>query len=454
MDTGQRNPMHFGPGIGPPTAPGSVGDGTGGGVYQYDGLVNMQQVHLKSSNLQAVLSGTAGNYGNGFQQGARQTTITNMPENIPMGTYVGNSGQGGTLPPMGSFIAGVDQHSMNSGQCVAAGYKPGMEGWVNQGQGLQQALPSFGHFLSMHPNQVTNQQEQSLNQTHGQTQGQGQQMVSGASPQLYHCSPNRFQNNFLQPQCIGPPGMGQHVAQNFLGGGMIGNFGFQSHSIGNVNMGMKMNVNMGMMSDLNSGGIIGGRLGNHPHHASPIQGGVNMVSYSNQPPNMSMNVSPVSPYYFVPSRSSAATGCNQITNTTTTITTTASSSLGTVSTAHVHSKKSIASATTSKLQTSTSMQGQSSLSPTQTDSEMSTVQRKVEDCTSSTPTPVSKIDDTTKPNKTDSILANGAMSSESNIENRMVDDQNLLQNKSGVQYVIVPFGWKRVVEEGSVVYYR
>ncbi|KAL5010176.1 hypothetical protein ScPMuIL_012481 [Solemya velum] len=453
MDTGQRNPMHFGPGVGPPTTPGSVGDGTGGGVYQYDGLVNMQQVHLKSSNLQAVLSGTAGNYGNGFQQGARQTTITNMPESIQMSTYVGNGAQGGTLPPMGSFIAGVDQHSLNPGQCVAAGYKPGMESWVNQGQGLQQALPSFGHFLSMHPNQAASQQEQPLNQAHGQVQGQ--QMVSGANPQLYHCSPNRFQNNFLQPQCIGPPGMAQHVAQNFLGGGMIGNFGFQSHSIGNVNMGMKMNVNMGMMGDLNnlnSGNVIGGRLSNHPHHASPLQGGVNMV-YNNQPPNMSMNVSPVSPYYFVPSRSSASltTGCNQITNTTTTITTTTSSSFGTVSTAHVHSKKSIASATTSKFQAAMSMQGQGALSPVPTDSETS-VQKKIEGCTGCTSTPVSKIEGATKVNTTISNVAKSAMFSESNMENRLSDDNNV-QSRQNLQFVIVPFGWKRVVEEGSIVYY-
>lgn len=424
MDPNHRNAQPLGAGI---SQVFPVAQGTGYEL-QYGQVQGFQQAQNKPFNLPGMMGNNTFIPNYPMMHQGQGSVIANVQGGIPSA----GPGGSGALPSMGTFVGNFNQANITMGRCVlpSTGYKDGLDSWHSptQQSGSVNALPSFGHFLMQQPYQQPSPQQQH------QQQLQQQQLQQ----QIFQTNQNqsRFPSALLQHGNIG------HFVPNSSGvSGMIANLGNQPQNFSSVNMNINMNANLvGNFGQFSNANIMGCQNLSGP--ANPC--GATVLTSSGQIPHpSSIPISSINPQQqmTLPVMSpQVAASCNQVTNTTSSVITTTSATCTTPVMAHMHSM----SVTSTHVTMATS---QSSMDVT--------VDRKPTGMMSTKQDPYlvgcEKIQ-----SKTEFLGHGGEEDSKTSLQcsSKGQSDTPQLTSTPSANHVIVPAGWRRVVEEGAIVYYR
>ncbi|XP_033732890.1 uncharacterized protein LOC117322222 [Pecten maximus] len=420
MDPNHRNAQPMGTGM---SHMFPVAQGTGYEL-QYGQVQGFQQAQNKPFNIPGMMGSNAFIPNYPMMHQGQGSVLTNVQGGMP----AAGSGNTGTLPSMGTFVGNFNQANITMGHCVLpnTGYKS-LDSWHSPSQqsaGAVNALPSFGHFLMHQPYQQPSTQQQQHQQQQQLQQQQLQQQIFQTNQ-----NQNRFPSALLQHGSLG-----QFVPNSTSVSGMLANLGNQQQSFSSVNMKINMSANLvGNFSQFSNANVMGCQ--NLPGLANPC--GASVLSSSEVPsscitpclqPQLTLSSPPIM-------SSHVAASCNQVTSTTSSvITITSTTSCTTPVMAHMHNMSVTPAVVPSTHVTMATSHSNIS----------AVVDRKLMSATTTKKEPYLQGCDYKGQEDAKPTLQ---------CSSKGGSDTPVQSGPPSSNHVIVPFGWRRVVEEGAIVYY-
>ncbi|XP_069120369.1 methyl-CpG-binding domain protein 5-like [Argopecten irradians] len=408
MDPNHRNAQPMGTGM---SHMFPVAQGTGYEL-QYGQVQGFQQTQNKPFNIPGMMGSNAFIPNYPMMHQGQGSVLTNVQGGMP----AAGSGSTGTLPSMGTFVGNFNQANITMGQCVLpnTGYKS-LDSWHSPSQqsaGAVNALPSFGHFLMHQPYQQPSTQQQQQQQLQQQ---QLQQQIFQTNQ-----NQNRFPSALLQHGSLG-----QFVPNSTSVSGMLAtNLGNQQQSFSSVNMKINMSANLvGNFSHFSNANVMGCQ--NLPGLTNPC--GASGLSSSEVASSSTITPQPQLTLSSPPIMSShVAASCNQVTSTTSSVITITSTTGTAPVMAHIHN-----TSVTSAVVPSTHVT-------------MATSHGNISD---------RKLVNTQTTKKEPYLLGCDYKGQEVQCSSKGGSDTPVQSIPPSSNHVVVPFGWRRVVEEGAIVYY-
>ncbi|XP_060063180.1 serine-rich adhesin for platelets-like [Ylistrum balloti] len=417
MDPNHRNAQPMGAGMSHmfPVAQGA------GYELPYGQVQGFQQTQNKPFNIPGMMGNNAFIPNYPMMHQGQGSVLANVQGGMP----TAGSGSTGTLPSMGTFVGNFNQATITMGHCVLpnTGYK-GLDSWPSPSQqsaGTVNALPSFGHFLMHQPYQQSSTQQQQQHQQHQLQQHQLQQQIFQTNQ-----NQNRFPSALIQHG-----NLGQFVSNSSSVSGMIANLGNQPQSFSSVNMKINMSANLvGNFSQFSNTNVMGCQ--NLPGPSNPCGTTVltssEVASSSAIPcplPQLTLSSPPIM-------SSHVAASCNQVTSTTSSVITITSTTCTTPVMAHMHNTSiTPAVVPSTHITMATSHSNISNV-----------VDRKLVSTATTKKEPYLQGCDYKEDAKSTLQCSSKGGS-----------DTPSQSSTPSSNPVIVPFGWRRVVEEGAIVYY-